>query len=341
MSDNPFVETLEHLKNESKPVKLAYLYNLSNLSSEKMSQFEEMWASLSPARRQKILEHLVSITEDSFEVNFDPIFILAMGDADADVQTWAVKGLWERETTDLVPPFLFLLKEGRTPLLRATAASALGRFVYLGELEEIDAEVQEMVEQALLETIRNAREDIEVVRRAIEAISFSAREGIDSIIETAYYHENELMRVSSVFAMGRHGDAKRWEKIVISELDNLNPAIRFEAARACGELALKPAVTRLIRLIGEEADVEVQLNAIWALGQIGGRKAEDTLTSLTESSDDVVKSVARDALDELTMFEAAEMMLDFTGDFDDAEAALWEFEELDDEDDDLSDIHLN
>ncbi len=340
MSDTAFTKTLAHLKNEAESIRLAYLYNLSGLSPEKMNQFEETWAALTPARRQKILEHMVGITEDSFEVNFDPIFIMAMGDADADVQMWAIKGLWESESPELVSPFLYLLKKGKTSKLRATAASALGRFVYLGEIDEIDAETQEMVEQVLLETIRQAQEDIEVVRRAIEAISFSSREGVDRIIESAYYHENELMRVSAVFAMGRHGNVKRWQKIIINELDNLNPAIRFEAARACGELALKPSVDRLIRLIQEEADTEVQLNAIWALGQIGGRKAENTLVSLIESSTDIVQSVAQDALDELTMFEAATMMFEFGGELGDPDAVLWDDDEFDD-DDELLTYSLN
>lgn len=333
MSSDVFSQTLEHLKTESEPVRLAYLYNLSALSAEKMAQFEETWAALTPARRKKVLEHLTGITEDSFEVNFDPIFIMAMGDADADVQMQAIKGLWESESPELISPFLYLLKKGKTPQLRATAASALGRFVYLGELDELDAEVQEMVEQALLETIRSAQENIEVVRRAIEAISFSAREGINRIIESAYYHDNELMRVSAVFAMGRNGNAREWGEIVIKELDNLSPAIRFEAARACGELALKRATDRLIRLIQEEADTEVQLNAIWSLGQIGGRKAESALASLIDSSSGIVQSVAQDALDELTMFADAAMMFDFAGDLDDPDASMWDEDDFDDEDD--------
>ena len=339
MSDNPFVETLEHLKNESEPVKLAYLYNLSGLSPEKMHQFEDTWATLTPARRRKILEHLTGITEDSFEVNFDPIFIMALGDTDADVQMWAVKGLWESEAPGLTQPFLYLLKKGKTPALRAAVASALGQFVYLGEMEEIDAEIQETVEQALLDTIRQGSEDIEVVRRAIEAISFSGRDGIDRIIETAYYHENELMRVSAVFAMGRHGDARKWENIVINELDNLSPAIRFEAARACGELALESAVDKLIHLIQTEADTEVQLNAIWSLGQIGGKKAENALTSLVESSTGIVQSTAQDALDEIMMFNTAAMMFDFAGELDDPDAAMWDDEP--DDDDDLLIYSLN
>ncbi len=341
MADDTFAAVLKHLQNEAETVRIAPLYNLSHLTADNAVKFEQTWPTLSPARRRKVIERLVEITEDSFEVNFDSVFIMALGDADADVQTWAIKGLWENASPQLVQPFLYLLKQGKTPAVRAAAATALGQYVYLGEIEELAAEIQELVEQALLETIRRAQEDVEVVRRAVESIAFSSREGIETIIESAYYHEQEPMRISAIFAMGRSFNPK-WENIIISELDSNSPAVRYEAARACGELSLKSAVGRLIRLIQEESDPEVQFNAIWALGQIGGKQAEEMLHTLIESGDDeTVKMEAQDALDELTMFQSGALMFDFGEDASDDDLLAWDDDEFDMDDDELETFNLN
>ncbi len=333
-----FESTLAHLADDSSMLRIPLLFELSMLTDEKMARVEEIWMTIPPARRRKILQQLVEIAEESFEVNFDPIFIFALQDTDAGAQTWAIKGLWENESAALIQPFIYLLKRGQHRDVRAAAATALGQYIYLGELEEMDVEVKELVEQALLDTVRADSEDVEVMRRAVESLAFSSRDGISRIIEAAYYHEDERMRVSAIFAMGRTYDAQAWGKIVLSELDNDSPAIRFEATRACGELALKSAVDRLIRIINEEPDSEVQQNAIWSLGQIGGTRAQSMLEALVSSENDAVRTTAEDALDELTLLSGEEdVLFDFMSAEDD-DSEVW----LDDEtDEDYLQHNLN
>lgn len=300
MSTN-FKQILTHLTDNKTPLKLSFLYTLSKLDAEKLAQIEATWPKIDTPRRRKLLQLLTEISEDSFEVDFSPIFIFALNDADAEAQILAIKGLWENESPALVPVFLYLMKSGQSAQVRAAAASALGVFVYLGEIEEVDADVQTLVEQNLLETIRDTGEDLEVARRAIESISFSGREGLSAIIEDAFYHENELMRVSAVFAMGRSAN-NRWADDVISAMDDDSPAIRFEAARASGEIALESAVPKLAGMIvKDDEDLEVKQNAIWALGQIGGDTAKTLLESLTESTLDTIRETAEEALDELLL----------------------------------------
>lgn len=296
-----FKQILAHFSNKDELLKLSFLYSLSKLDKEKMNQVEAVWQNIAVARRRKILENLVEITEESFEVDFSPIFIMALNDENAEVQVSAIKGLWENESPALVPAFLYLLKGGQNTAVRAAAASALGLFIYLGELEEIDDEVKNLVEQKLLDAIHQEDEDLEVVRRAIEAISFSSREGLDKIIENAFYHASELMRVSAVFAMGRNAN-QRWEEKVLLALDDDSTPIRFEAARASGEIALEKAIPKLAALIvDEDEDMEVKQNAIWSLGQIGGNTAQTLLESLVESSIEAIRVTAEEALDELSI----------------------------------------
>jgi HEAT repeat protein len=152
----------------------------------------------------------------------------------------------------------------------------------------------------LLETLRYAGEELEVRRRAVEAIAYSGEVGVREIIEAAYYDEDEKMQASALFAMGRSADPYWW-KLLLQELDNPNPELRFEAARACGELEASSAVPQLAQMSLDDADREVQEAAVWALGRIGGRKARQALEACYESDDEALSQAAAEALDEMDL----------------------------------------
>src|SRR5512144_2009955 len=113
------------------------LYVLSKMDREALRIFEDYWPTVPTQRRRDIMQELVEIGEANFEVYFDPVFLLGLGDEDAEVRAAAINGLWENESPSLIGPLVHLLRTDETPLVRATAAIALGRFVYLGEVEEI------------------------------------------------------------------------------------------------------------------------------------------------------------------------------------------------------------
>ncbi|GAF85150.1 unnamed protein product [marine sediment metagenome] len=107
------------------------------------------------------------------------------------------------------------------------------------------------------------------------------------------------MRESAVFAMGRSADPF-WAESVLAELYNDSPSMRYEAARACGELELHRAVGRLIDLIADP-DLEVKIVAVWALGQIGGDRSRNTLERLSQGEDETLGAAASEALDEMRL----------------------------------------
>lgn len=310
-----FESTLNHIVADEE-LHLAHLYIFSKMDQESLTLFTEIWPTITVDRRRSILENMVEISEINFEVDFDPVFLIALGDDDAKVRAGAINGLWENENPDLIEPLLHLLHTDETALVRATAAIALGRFLYMSEIEELDPVRVEPVKGALLATIYQAGEDIDVRRRAVEAIAFLSEPGINEIIETAYYDENEKMRVSAIFAMGRNAD-KSWRPRVLAELDNDNNEIRFEAARACGELEISEAAPKLIALIDEADDAEVQEISIWALGRIGGQTAREALEACTESENEALALAAEESLEELSLFTDALDMFDFDDELDD------------------------
>ncbi len=278
------------------PLSISSLYILSDLTRAETQRFQEVWSLIDAGRRRWIIQSLVDIAEASFEVNFDPIFRLCLGDEDEVVRARAIEGLWEDEDLTLAGSLVRLLREDPSELVRAAAAISLGRFVLLGELEKIGAAPAMMIEDALLGAIYDPHETLEVRRRAVESIAYSDQAQVRDIIEMAYCDDEERMRISAVFAMGRSADPL-WSEMVIAELGDPNPEMRYEAARACGELEASAALSALIELIEADPDPEVQGMAIWALGRIGGKEARRVLEACCE--DEALRQAAEEALDEL------------------------------------------
>ena len=285
------------LADPKKRVNTRQVYSLSQISEKDLAAFRKWWPTVDVARRLSLLRQMVDVTEDSFEVNFDPIFLLALGDEDGQVRATAIEGLWENRDVSLVAPLLYLLNEDKEERVRAEAASALDRFILLGEMDEIEPTLRDRIEDALLSVIRNDEEPNEVRRRAVEAIAYSGRPNIRQIITDAYESDDDRMQVSALCAMGRSADPV-WKDIVLAELDNPSAELRFEAARAAGELELEEAVPDLEKLAADGSDREVQEAAVWALSGIGGKEARRILEDCYESDDEVLSNFADDALDE-------------------------------------------
>ena len=301
----PTIEALlKHLADESQPLSVAKLYALSNLEKDDVERVKAAWPAVPGERRSAAMRHLADITESNFEVNFEPVFRLALGDAEPSVREAALDGLWEDEDPALIPTLVKLLQADPAQEVRAAAASTLGHFVYLDEIEEIPSGRITPALQALRTTIASTSEPLEVRRRAVEAISFSCADDVPDIIRTAYASPDETMRVSAVFAMGSSAD-EQWIDTVISELEAQLPAMRYEAARAAGELEARSAAPTLARLL-DDPDVEAQTMAVWALGQIGGDRARKLLTRVTKGDDEALAEAATEALEEMDWMHGLE-----------------------------------
>jgi HEAT repeat protein len=314
-----FEELLKRMRDSKTPLSISSLYGLSDLTRAEAQLFQKVWPLIDTGRRRWIIESLVDIAEASFEVNFHSIFRLCLSDEDEVVRSQAIEGLWEDEDLTLAGLLVRLLRDDPSEPVRAAAATSLGRFVLLGELEKIQAAPAMMVEDALLGAIYDPYETLEVRRRAVESIAYSGQAQVRDIIEMAYCDDEEKMSISAVFAMGRNADPL-WREMVIAELDNPNPEMRYEAARACGELEASAALSALIYLIEADPDPEVQEMAIWALGRIGGKEARRVLEACCESEDEAVRQAAEEALDELDFLGGHLDLLLFESDD-------WNFEE--------------
>lgn len=295
------IEGNEHgfsqLADESRPVRSIDLRGLSDMPRERMDEFRALWEALSPARRVELLREMIEQAETHVDLNFHAALRTLLDDADAQVRRLAVEGLWEDEKTNLIAPLVALLRNDAAREVRAAAATSLGRYIWLGVTEEIAQRHADAAEEALREAWSRPGEVTEVRRRALESLAHTDIAGLTDMIRNAYFDDDALMRQSAVFAMGRTGDS-RWARLVLEETGNPDPAMRFEAAQAAGEMTLKAAVQPLIRLL-DDPDSAVREAAVAALGKIGGTAARRALEALMRSEDEALVQAADDALAEL------------------------------------------
>ena len=332
-----FDTALHNLSDESQHLTGRLLSILSGPSRNESQSFATLWPTLTLERRREVIAKMVEQCEDRFDVDYGALFRTCLEDSDAEVRRSAIDGLWEDEGVDLVNILIRIMQTDPDTLVRATAASSLASFVYLAECDDLEPTRVACVRPALEQAINNPEEDPEVVRRAVEAISFINDDRVRDIIERTYAQRDERMRVSALFAMGRNADPY-WADIVIEELGNASAIMRFEAVRASGELQLTRAVPLLIGLV-KDTDAEVQNMAIWALGQVGGKEAEATLQQLSTSKNEALNDAAMEALGELEFATGAmEMMVhDAETDLEDLAEVDMEEDSLDETDDEISD----
>lgn len=333
--NSEFRKSLEHLESDEQ-LSMPELYGLSAPTHENIEAFVNTWPQLDAERRRHIIQDLVDLAEANFRVDFRRIFRQVLDDEDPDVRAKAIDGLWEDENHDLIERFCHLLEHDASAQVRASAAQALGKYVLQAELAELDEEPARHVRVVLRDTLRDESEAVDVRRRALESIAYHDHADTRELIRTAYEESSHRMRVSAVFAMGRSIDPF-WSNVVLLELDNASPEMRFEAARASGELRLEEAIPYLIDMI-DEGNPQIQEVAIWALGQIGGKRAKRLLQTIIQEDGGELARAAEDAMGELLLMEG-EIGLPFY-DFDPSEKDEPELVELDNLDDldDLSDM---
>lgn len=322
-----FPETLARLADSQVPLSKANLFALSRMTREEEQRLHEVWPDVADERRCDIIRSLLEMAEVSVQVDFNAVFRYCLEDPEPTVRRFAVEGLWEDEDVALMHRLVEMVVEDEAEEVRAAAATSLGRFVLLAELEQLERDAATLVRYALLSVIRNRVESHEVRRRALESIAYFCDEEIRGLIEAAYCEADEKTRASAVFAMGRSAD-EYWREIVLSELFSDSPEMRCEAARACGELEIRRAVQPLMASLNDP-DREVQEAAIWALGQIGGPEARKALVDCCASDDRGLREAAEDALAELELGRGLLNIPLFEFGLDDDEDLLdEEFEEL-------------
>ena len=298
LEEIPFDEVLVALLNEDEVLDPIYLYRLSDINQDNLSQLLGIWEDINVIRRRALMEDLEQLTDNNHLLSFEQIFRFAIKDIDDQVRFFATRAIEVFDTDDLVPFFLTVLDDEKCLDVKAVTASVLGKYIYRGELDKLSPEEKKQIEDKLLGVLNSEGHD-EVQRRALEAISYSSRPEVKDHIIRAYESEAEDWIASAVFAMGRSLDQQYSEKVA-DKLQHRSPKVRLEAVRACGELTIEDAVPVILDLLDDLP--EIRGAAIWALSQIGGEEAGPAIHGLL---DDEVNE------DEAELIQQALERLDF------------------------------
>jgi HEAT repeat protein len=293
----PVEQTIAKLVNSDKPLLDSWLTDLSSLNSAELKLLEQAWETIEPKRRRQIMYRLVELAEDSFELDFDNLFKGRLKDTDAEVRSKAIEGLWENEESSLIEPLIDLLEKDGSEKVQAAAATALGKFALLAELDKLRPNHKDRISQSLLAVINDKGKPVEVKRRALEAAAPLTLPQMKKAIAEAYQSGNNKFKISALFTMGKSGNTS-WLPILLKELANDDAEIRYEAAGACGELGEEEAASYLCELVNDP-DIDVRLAAIQALGKIGGPEAKGCLEKCLNHHDEAIQGAAKQAISQL------------------------------------------
>lgn len=272
------------------------VYGLSELTGDELKAVIPVWSRLSAVAKHRVLSALTEASEAMFELSFREIALLSIVDESSLVRAKAIDLLWTDESAETMQTLMSLAESDPDIKIRSRALESLGRFILLGEYGDIPADLAAQA-QALTYTIHmNMSEPVEIRRRALEALANSSHSAVEQLILAAYADGNHELRIGAVFAMGRTCN-QIWRDQLLKELENDNNEYVYEAIRACGQIQLADSVPRIGELALSE-DQEIQMMAIWSLGEIGGRHAFAILARLEDMIEDENLAAAIDeALD--------------------------------------------
>ena len=164
-------DLLTDLTDLEKPVTYSGLLQLSDLPVEGLTELKTVWSNLPTERRRETVRKLIELADDNVEFDFSSIFKSCLTDGDDAIREMAAKGLWEAEDRALIRPLVKLLENDTCAEVRASAAMSLKNFAVMAQNGKLLSRDGDRIRRALLAVVNSPTEDIDVRRRAIEAVA--------------------------------------------------------------------------------------------------------------------------------------------------------------------------
>jgi len=276
-----------------------YLNSFSDIESKEINQLLSVWNQITPERKARLFENLEIINDTDTLMDFSRIAHIGLSDPNSVVRASGIRILWDYEDEKNIPIFLELLKNDIDVGVRTEAAGALGKYIYLGEVEEISSTNLKLIEETLLKVMRSSENDL-VRQKSLEALGFSSRPEVPPLITNAFQSGNESWLMHAISAMGRSADEK-WSTNVLSMLAHPELRIQIEAVKAAGELEIKQARKLLLKFVLEtDFDEDLWVESIWALSKIGGENVQIVFEKLLDKAEsEEEEDFLKEAMDNL------------------------------------------
>lgn len=294
---------LEALLNTDRVFPPRLLTFFSDISEKDLLAVREIWGQVSVERKQSLLADLEVLMEADSLLCCDELAKFALADQDPQIRSRAVSLLWECEDPRLIKKLDAMLHNDPDPTVQVSAAAGLGRFVLLGELDEIP----ESVSRQALTSLKNRQSQNspkELQQEILKSLAYTGSAEVSRRIEAAFADKEPSWRLAAIIAMGRSAD-ERWEDQVLESLNSPISAIQNEAIKAAGDIELESARQPLLDMLDEGVpDLETRLHLAWALARIGGEDVKPALqTLLDEAQDEEEIDVIEMALEHLEFSE--------------------------------------
>ena len=271
----PFQQVLDAYLDADTPFPPRYLYRLSDLSRADLEMLVPVWHQAPTWRRQALIEDIESLGVADTLLSFESVSQLALKDTEASVRLPAVRVLAEYENSSLATQFMALLESDPDNEVRAAAAAALGYYVYLGEVDELDSQKKDDIEASLLKAYHGNHADL-IRRRALESLGYTSLEAVQPLIQQAYMSENREWKASALLAMGRSA-SENWISQVLESLDSRPPPGPHRSSPRCrriGSPHCRAAPAGVSRRPGRKCNDRRNLVAL-AIGRRRGGQCSD------------------------------------------------------------------
>jgi len=313
-----FQAILDSLQDPKNDFPRAYLQHFSDIDPVSLKSLMAVWPRLKLARKLSLLDGFLSLMDSNTLVSFEDIGRALLDDAESEVRARALRLLAESDDPKLIDMFIEVLENDTDLAPRLEAANLLGEFVLLGELEKLPEDSHLKAEEALM-SIVGSEEHASLRRASLEAVGFSSRVEVETLIHSAFNRSDPIWVASALIAMGRSSD-DQYSDEVVTMLLNEDPRIRLAAVQAAGNLSIEAARPIILNMLldGEEDEDDVIAAAIWSISQIGGEDVRAFLVDMLEKTEDEdVTGYIEEALDNLDFTEELEKFELLTLDEDD------------------------
>jgi len=298
-----FNQVIDSLLDDNAQFPVAYMMSLSDIPPANLEILKRSWGQISPARKAVLMENIEIIHETEITSNFEDIAELALEDGNSAVRISGLRLFWDYENAHLIRKFIDLMQNDPDIGVRAQAASTLGKYMYLSEIEMIDTRYQHAIDDALIKVMRSNEKEL-VRQKALESFGYSSNPEVKGFIHNAYNSGDYNWISSSLEAMGRSAD-ENYASLVLPMLAHPDLRVQREAVFAAGELELSSARKLLLRMALElEQDEDLWVQVVSALSKIGGEGVLEVFEKLLEdASTDEEEDFLNEAIETLKSYQ--------------------------------------
>jgi len=298
---NQFSDILSELRENNRELTYKEIQSFSDLSEENLAQFRQTWNLLSNKRKEMFFELLLVEFMSNTLMDFSEIALIGLNDEDPIIRRGSLKLLMDNRKSYFLDQLISISKQDPDTEVRLDAISTLGYFLMDMETAERGNNKAKKVLKAL-ESLMESPDKLTRLR-VMEALAYVDHPAIIPLVYASLTSNIDTEIASGLRAV-QNSLNQRWAANVIENLDHPNPDVQYEAIKAVGELQLKRARNRILRLLAQfdQLDDDILDAAILTASQLGGNQVREMI--------EMIEEVFEDEEDMAELFEEAKSNLE-------------------------------